>query len=81
MEVKNVIMLAHPGGKESAVGVLSVVVKIPDEVPSEVQGPALLEFEKALRKLSGMDIRVFKNKMGDDSKLRVKMTLVERDRL
>lgn len=60
--------------------VLSVIVKIPDEVPAEIQGPALLEFEKNLRKC-GLDVRVFKNKMGDDSKLRIKMTPAERERL
>jgi len=60
---------------------LNVIVKIPDGVPSEAQGPALLEFEKQLRKLSGLDVRVFKDKMGDDSKLRIKMTVAERERL
>lgn len=59
---------------------LSVVVKFPDGVPSEAQGPALLEFEKNLRK-TGLDIRVFKERMGDDSKLRIMMTKAERERL
>jgi hypothetical protein len=59
---------------------LHVIVKFGDEIPSEAQGPALMEFEKNLRK-SGLDIRVFKDRMGDDSKLRIKMTPAERDRL
>lgn len=59
---------------------LSVVVKFADAVPSEAQGPALLEFEKNLRK-TGLDIRVFKERMGDDSKLRIMMTKAERERL
>jgi hypothetical protein len=61
--------------------VLSVVVKFPEGVPSEAQGPSLLEFERNLRKLTGLDCRVFKERMGDDSKLRIKMTPAERERL
>lgn len=60
---------------------LSVVVKFAEGIPSEAQGPALLDFEKNLRQLTGMDCRVFKERMGDDSKLRIKMTFAERDRL
>lgn len=59
---------------------LSVVVRFPDGVPSEAQGPALLEFEKNLRK-TGLDIRVFKERMGDDSKLRIMMTPAQREAL
>lgn len=59
---------------------LSVVVKFAEGVPSEAQGPALLEFEKNLRK-TGLDIRVFKERMGDDSKLRIMMTPAQRDAL
>jgi hypothetical protein len=59
---------------------LNVVVKFDEGVPSEAQGPALLEFEKNLRK-TGLDIRVFKERMGDDSKLRVMMTPAQRDAL
>lgn len=59
---------------------LDVVVTFGDDVPRETQGPALLQFEKILRK-SGLDIRVFKDKMGDDSKLRVRMTTEERERI
>ena len=57
-----------------------MVVKFADGVPSETQGPALLEFEKNLRK-TGLDIRVFKERMGDDSKLRIMMTPAQRDAL
>jgi hypothetical protein len=59
---------------------LSVVVKFAEGGPSEAQGPALLEFEKNLRK-SGLDIRVFKERMGDDSKLRIMMTPAQREAL
>jgi hypothetical protein len=59
---------------------LSVVVKFAEGVPPEAQGPALMAFEKQLRQ-TGLDIRVFKERMGDDSKLRIKMTFQERERL
>jgi hypothetical protein len=59
----------------------SVVVKFAEGIPTEAQGPALMAFEKNLRQLTGMDCRVFKERMGDDSKLRIKMTFAERERL
>jgi DnaJ-domain-containing protein 1 len=46
----------------------------------EKEGEFLLAIEKLLR-TSGEDFRVFKERMGDDSKLRVKMTQQERDKL
>jgi hypothetical protein len=58
-----------------------VIVRFGDDVPSESQGPALMAFEKHLRSLTKQDVRVFKNRMGDDSKLRIKMTPAERERL
>lgn len=60
---------------------LQVIVKFDETIPADVQGPALLAFEKHLRQLSGLDCRVFKERMGDDSKLRIKMTPAERERL
>jgi hypothetical protein len=59
---------------------LPVTVKFADGVPADIQGPALLAFEKHLRQ-SGLDIRVFKERMGDDSKLRVMMTHKQREEL
>ena len=59
---------------------LNVVVKFAEGVPSEAQGPALLEMEKNLRK-TGLDIRVFKERLGDDSKLRIMMTPAQRNAL
>lgn len=58
-----------------------VIVIFGDEVSVAAQGPALLHFEQELRKSTGLDIRVFKQKMGDDSKLRVMMTPQQRDNL
>lgn len=61
--------------------VYKVTVKFDDGVPPEAQGVALMAFEKNLRKLTGLDCRVFKQKMGDDSKLRVLMTPEQRNAL
>lgn len=60
---------------------LKVTVRFDDGVPPEAQGMALLEFEKKLRALTGLDCRVFKERMGDDSKLRIMMTQKQREEL
>jgi len=60
---------------------LQVVVKFPPEIPLAVQGPFLLSSEQYLRARTGLDVRVVKDLMGDDSKLRVRMTLAQRDKL
>ena len=60
---------------------LQVVVKFPPEVPLASQGPALLHMEMDLRAITGLDVRVVKDLMGDDSKLRVRMTIQQRDKL
>lgn len=60
---------------------VSIVVKFDEQVPSPAQGIALLAFEAHLRALTGLDCRVFKDKMGDDSKLRRLMTPDQRDTL
>ena len=60
---------------------LPVIVKFPEGVPDLAQAEALMAFEKVLRKLTGLDVRVLKDRMGDDSKLRVKMTPEERERI
>ena len=60
---------------------LQVVVKFPREVPLDAQGRALLLMEQNLRFNTGLDIRVVKDLMGDDSKLRVRMTLEQRAKL
>lgn len=60
---------------------LQVVVKFPNEVPVGVQGPALLMMEKHLRAITTLDVRVVKDLMGDDSKLRRFMTIKQRESL
>ena len=60
---------------------IRVTVKFDPDDSGLAQGVAMLAFEKHLRELTGQDVRVFKNKLGDDSKLRVMMTQVQRDAL
>lgn len=60
---------------------MNVTVIFDEAIPAAAQGVALLEFEKKLRELTGLDVRVLKQRMGDDSKLRVKMTAQERERI
>jgi len=60
---------------------LTVTVAFDEGVPSSAQGPALLDLEENLRLATGLDIRVFKAKMGDDSKLRSLLTPEERNKV
>ena len=60
---------------------LQVVVKFPQEIPLAVQGPFLLYAERLLRASTGLDVRVVKDLMGDDSRLRVMMTVEKRNKL
>ena len=60
---------------------LQVVVRFPPGVDSKHQGPALLDFEKALRYYTKQDVRVVKELKGDDSKLRRMMTIAQREAL
>ena len=61
---------------------LHVIVEFGSEIPGDVQGPALLNFERDLRKLCpGKWVEVFKQVKGDDSKLRNMMTKEERAKL
>lgn len=58
-----------------------VLVKFPPEIPTSAQGPSLLHMESELRAATGLDVRVVKALMGDDSKLRRMMTPAQRDSL
>ncbi len=60
---------------------LQVVVKFSPEIPLAIQGPFLLSAEKSLRDSTGLDVRVVKDLMGDDSRLRVMMTVEKRNKL
>jgi len=61
--------------------VYAVVVTLDERIPNEAQSAALMSLEWQLRRLTGMDVRVMKAKMGDDSKLRMAMTNEERNTL
>lgn len=52
---------------------LRVTVHFGARVPGRSQGPALLAFERHLRELTGLDCRVLKERMEDDSLIRIKM--------
>ena len=60
---------------------LQVVVRFPDAIPHEVQGPVLLWLELTLRTLTKLDVRAVKDLQGDDSKLRKLMTITQREKL
>lgn len=60
---------------------LEVVVKFAAGIPTAAQGPALMHMEAELRRATGLDVRVVKDLMGDDSKLRRMMTIEQRDSL
>ena len=59
--------------------VYAVTVTLDERIPSEAQASALMSLEWHLRRLTGLDVRVTKAKMGDDSKLRMAMTAEERE--
>lgn len=52
---------------------IRVLVRLDDGVPDDVQAKCLFDFEVALRTASGLDCRVFKDRMRDDSALRIVM--------
>ena len=54
---------------------IRVTVDFADGVPDDIQAKAMFDFERSLRIASGLDVRVFKERMADDSKLRVVMDL------
>lgn len=58
-----------------------VVVKFGKGINGDAQGRAMLAFEKHLRELGAGPCEVFKDPMGDDSKLRRAMTPEQRAKL
>lgn len=57
-----------------------VIVDFGKSVPPDLQGRVLLDMERTLRE-SGVPAEVFKRTAPDDSKLRLKMTDAERQKL
>jgi len=60
---------------------IEVKVTFPQAIPLDAQGPTLLLLELVLRTLTKLDVRVVKDVMGDDSKLRKLMTIKQREAL
>ena len=60
---------------------LHVKVEFGHDIPNAAQRSALLTFEKTLRNATGLDIQVFKDAKGDDSRLRSAMTVQQRAKL
>ena len=60
---------------------LHVIVKFGKAIAPDVQGRALLAFEKMLREMGGVRAEVFMHSKGDDSRLRSAMTSEQRARL
>lgn len=60
---------------------LEVVVRFPKGISMQAQGHALLLLEDHLRNRTGLDVRVVKDLMGDDSRLRRMMTIEMRNKL
>ncbi len=58
-----------------------VVVSFGSGIPADAQGPVMLTMERTLREQTGLDVRVLKETMADDSKLRRSMTKEQRERL
>ena len=52
---------------------IKVTVQFGDGVPDDAQAKSMFDFEVNLRKLTGLDVRVLKDRMKDDSQLRVIM--------
>jgi len=61
--------------------IYEVKVYFPAGIPLDAQGPTLLAFERHLRSLVELDVRVVKDLKGDDSRLRVMMTPAQRAKL
>lgn len=57
-----------------------VLVKFGSSISGQAQAKAMFDMEVTLQKM-GHDVRVFKETKADDSRLRIKMTPEERERL
>ena len=62
-------------------GAMHARVSFGKGIGPDAQAKALFEMEKLLREITGADCRVYKDLMGDDSKLRVMMTPTQREKL
>lgn len=58
-----------------------VIVRFGKAISGDAQGRAMLAMERHLREIGAGPCEVFKDPLGDDSKLRRAMTQQQRDRL
>ena len=49
---------------------IRALVRFDEGIPDDLQAKALFDLELTLRSKSGLDVRVFKDRMADDSALR-----------
>jgi hypothetical protein len=60
---------------------LHAIIKFGADVPVQARNEAMLDFERTLRRLTGLRIEVFQEKRGDDSRPRAAMTPEQRAKL
>lgn len=60
---------------------LHALIRFGKEIPVAARNAAMLDFERTLRRLTGLRIEVFQEKRGDDSRLRAAMTTEQRAKL
>jgi len=58
-----------------------VIIQFAKNISGDAQAKAMLKMERDMRALTGLEIEVFKETMGDDSKLRNSMTKEQRAKL
>lgn len=50
---------------------IRAIVRFEGDIPDDIQAKCLFDFEVSLRERSGLDVWVLKERMADDSRLRV----------
>lgn len=60
---------------------LHALIRFGADIPVAARNEAMLDFERTLRRLTGLRIEVFQEKRGDDSRLRAAMTPEQRAKL
>jgi hypothetical protein len=58
-----------------------VIIQFAANISGDAQARSMLAMEKHLREITGQEIQVFKEAMGDDSRLRASMTAAQRAKL
>jgi hypothetical protein len=58
-----------------------VIIQFAANISGDAQAKSMLAMERHLRQITGQEIQVFKEAMGDDSRLRASMTAAQRAKL